>query len=152
MCAQRGLSRRSRSELYSPACAVRRQFSSRPHMGLHFSQGDVCMVCHCNNADGSCLTLQVAEELGDAIRIVKVDVDEEQALASHLQACSALSRHASLACSLLVCQLSYFFCFLKRRHTCEGVLRNQAHVSNLLTYARRYADPRPSDSSVHRHG
>ena len=29
---------------------------------------------------------QVAAELGDAVRIVKVDVDQEQALASHLQA------------------------------------------------------------------
>lgn len=30
--------------------------------------------------------MQVAAELGDEVRIVKVDVDEEQALASHLQA------------------------------------------------------------------
>ena len=29
--------------------------------------------------------VQVAAELGDEVRIVKVDVDEEQGLASHLQ-------------------------------------------------------------------
>ncbi|KAK9839620.1 hypothetical protein WJX81_001395 [Elliptochloris bilobata] len=39
---------------------------------------------------GPCVLLakeleSVAEELGEAVRVVKVDVDEEQALASHLQ-------------------------------------------------------------------
>jgi hypothetical protein len=56
--------------------------------------GGLAPVCLFAQAARSPLLLQVAEELGDTVRIVKVDTDAEPDLSSQLQArCSCLCRN-----------------------------------------------------------